>query len=941
MNGSLRGSWWRGRRLRRIAISAAMLGISVAARADRAEAAVGDVSVTTTLPTGTYIHSQLLSDDGSTAVVVASAPNDGATRSVYVVNLATRATHTLPWSSYQYPWALSDDGSRLLFSRADDFGGRVAVVMDTVTGVVDYESPAGTKIDEADLSGDGTTVAMTVRADMLRIQAADVAAGTLTAITPTANGHSFDVKVSDDGAVVAFSTYSTDLLGGYGPAAWNRSTGLVTRAFSTTDGGSLVDGARNIQLSGNGRYVAFSSYGPNLAGAHGTASTAFRFDRDTGTTAIVAVGWDGFPLESVPTDISTDGRSVLLGGPPSQAEGQPSSHLGVAGYQAYAVDMELGSIQLASSMASGEPAYGQTQQAQMDGNGQLVGFLTSSVNMGASDTTFQPILKEMPGSTLGVGAPYVQGTPDRPAIGGWFAGPVTVHWQPKLRSGGSATVPAPTTVSAEGLNMATSAPSCDGAQCSTGRVAIAIDTTPPTWSLPAVQDGAGRIVAVLFDSGSGIDEQSLVVNGCALSGSRCDYGLTSDTTGVWILRGFGGPFGGEVSTIVGTDRVGHPLVAATPPGAPTSVTLAPANGGTAVHFVAPPDGGSPIASYSSWCSSSNGGAAGSSSGPSSPVTVTGLTAGKSYTCSVHATNGAGSGPASDPSPALVLPIRPTAPTVISAVVSGSLRVSVGFDPPASYGASLIAKYTASCVSSTGAATRSGSGRVSPVVLGGLTAGATYTCTVRAVNSSGTGPASLPSMPVTVPDTPGPPTGVTATMTPTVRQASVTFGPPASDGGAAVAGYQVSCVSSNGGVTRPASGAVSPIVVISLTKGATYTCTVRASNISGWGLWSASSPSLTVPRAPDAPTITSVSSTTARRLTVGANAPAFDGGSPIIGYRATCNSSTGGTTRSAASPTTSITVLNMTRGATYTCVVVASNGYGTGIGSSPSASIVVL
>jgi extracellular elastinolytic metalloproteinase len=39
--------------------------------------------------------------------------------------------------------------------------------------------------------------------------------------------------------------------------------------------------------------------------------------------------------------------------------------------------------------------------------------------------------------------------------------------------------------------------------------------------------------------------------------------------------------------------------------------------------------------------SSDGGVAGANSGPASPVTVTGLTTGKTYTCRVSATNSRG------------------------------------------------------------------------------------------------------------------------------------------------------------------------------------------------------------------------------------------------------------------------------------------------------------
>jgi hypothetical protein len=66
-----------------------------------------------------------------------------------------------------------------------------------------------------------------------------------------------------------------------------------------------------------------------------------------------------------------------------------------------------------------------------------------------------------------------------------------------------------------------------------------------------------------------------------------------------------------------------------------------------VAFTKPADnGGAPITNYRATCSSSNGGAKGSHEGPKSPITVSGLTAGKTYTCVVQARNKVGLGAAS-------------------------------------------------------------------------------------------------------------------------------------------------------------------------------------------------------------------------------------------------------------------------------------------------------
>jgi titin len=86
------------------------------------------------------------------------------------------------------------------------------------------------------------------------------------------------------------------------------------------------------------------------------------------------------------------------------------------------------------------------------------------------------------------------------------------------------------------------------------------------------------------------------------------------------------------------------------PGAPTVVKVA--SGSLKNTFAAPMNNGAPITSYSVTCASSNGGVTKNNSGTASPITVTGLTAGKSYVCRVSATNSRGTGPLSNPSAAI-------------------------------------------------------------------------------------------------------------------------------------------------------------------------------------------------------------------------------------------------------------------------------------------------
>ncbi|SFH02915.1 Putative Ig domain-containing protein [Ensifer sp. OV372] len=269
------------------------------------------------------------------------------------------------------------------------------------------------------------------------------------------------------------------------------------------------------------------------------------------------------------------------------------------------------------------------------------------------------------------------------------------------------------------------------------------------------------------------------------------------------------------------------IVNAVAPAAPTGVVATAGDSQAMVAFVAPSsNGGALISRYV--VTSSPDGLTGD--GTSSPVVITGLTNGTSYTFTVVAENNAGPGPASTASNAV------TPRTIQTITFANPGAQSFGTTPTltASADSGLTVSFTSS---TTAVCTISPAGLLSFVSIG--------TCTINA-DQPGDGtylPATQVSRSFVVNAiAPGAPTGVVATAG--NASAEVSFAAPANTGGAPITGYTVTA--SPGGLTE--TGPASPLTVAGLTNGTGYTFTVTAANSTGTGLASGASNSVT-PKGP--------------------------------------------------------------------------------------------
>ncbi len=197
--------------------------------------------------------------------------------------------------------------------------------------------------------------------------------------------------VSTDGVVVAFDSEATNLVGGDTNGALDvfvrdRASGRTERVSVSSKGKQGNSGSAGPMLSGDGRFVTFSSGAANLvSGDTNGRSDIFVHDRMTGETTRVSVAADGAQGDnnSIGTAaISADGRFVAFTSDASNLVPQtaPGRHI-------YVKDRSTGAIERVSVDSHGDPAQGFVAASPaISGDGRFVAFASSASNLVKRDT---------------------------------------------------------------------------------------------------------------------------------------------------------------------------------------------------------------------------------------------------------------------------------------------------------------------------------------------------------------------------------------------------------------------------------------------------------------------------------------------------------------------------------------------------------------------------
>lgn len=381
----------------------------------------------------------------------------------------------------------------------------------------------------------------------------------------------------------------------------------------------------------------------------------------------------------------------------------------------------------------------------------------------------------------------------------------------------------------------------------------------------------------------------------------------------------------------GASAASGPIVPGVPPSAPTSLVATKGNTTASIAFTAGAAGDSPITNYQYSTDGTNF-IAFSPVQTTSPVSITGLTNGTSYTVQLKAVSSLGASPASAASNSFTPSTVPSAPTSLVATkgdTSGSIAFTAGAN-----GGSAITNYKYSTDSFTYIAF-SPVQATSPVNITGLTNGVAYTVYLKAVNANGDSPTSVGVIftPSTIPSAP---TSLVATRGD--QSASIAF-TTGSNGGSTISNYKYSTDGTNYSAFSPAQ-TTSPVNITGLTNGTTYSITLKAVNANGDSVASSSAsvtPS-TNPASPTALTATPGNQSISVSLTPGSN-----GGAAINNYQFSTDNGATFRLLSPAQTTSpiSITVLSsdgvtpLVNGTSYTIQLKAQNING----ASPASSAV--
>jgi len=209
----------------------------------------------------------------------------------------------------------------------------------------------------------------------------------------------------------------------------------------------------------------------------------------------------------------------------------------------------------------------------------------------------------------------------------------------------------------------------------------------------------------------------------------------SATPNVVLAAGTGSP-----NYLLYLDPLGGPIATPTPvaPSAPTGITITPSTGSISVRFTAGAAGTSPITTYKYSLDGGTTWATRQSGTTASPIAITGLVNGTTYSVSIRAVSLVADGTASTAISAS-LANAPATPTIGSATANAGRTATVTWSLGSNGGSAITSHVVTAYLNGSGTAAKTvtvnGATAVTSSVTG-LTVGGSYTFKVQARNAYG-------------------------------------------------------------------------------------------------------------------------------------------------------------------------------------------------------------
>jgi Tol biopolymer transport system component len=224
-----------------------------------------------------------------------------------------------------------------------------------------------------------------------------VAASRTARVLVEASGTSHAPAVSTDGRFVAFLSEADNLLGGDPSADPNgvadvflvdTTLGTIRLVSDDAESGDPADGpALGVDISGDGRWVAFSSAATNLVqGDLNVASDVFLYDALNDSLQLVShkgvAGAQGNRGSNTPS-ISKDGTRVAFTSAATNLVGSDTNNR----TDVFMRNVSAGTTTRVSTDSNGKQANGDSFQARISPNGSVVAFSSNAINLVKADSS--------------------------------------------------------------------------------------------------------------------------------------------------------------------------------------------------------------------------------------------------------------------------------------------------------------------------------------------------------------------------------------------------------------------------------------------------------------------------------------------------------------------------------------------------------------------------